>query len=915
MAKLTRTTRAQVIKPTGIVRMTGLRDAAKGMQQTAKAFEGIADIASKKLGEQRDRDAQDFINKTPLEEYQHAFEVVSKGGEVFNVYGQHVEQIQEMEGGLLGLGGYQRRVNALSEKSNFDSARNTGVTQITKYAQEARVRGKSQHLDPDWFQSVAQGYSKSLVKNSDPRIRKSLSSALKSQMDVEWLRIVSEREEENRNVAINQHNLTAKNIAKRSSVAAQSGLDNIELQRLMAEMTVLNDSAVNSGLMTKEEAVASMQGLADSVSYASFVGGISRIDDVGDALEMKAKVADGSFLVNGYVVNKDGVTLQEMPIVNFIEDPSKRLSLSNLVVASVKSRVQGEEANTVVYEDLVKKQLDLMEHRYRHLVSIGDEEGALAVESMMGDLRSVSKESAVASLSDEFSSAFDLVNTYNDFRKVSGEIDGLLTTLGLTSEEAGFNVDKLRRGRIESMSARASSLHGELLKKAEDRKKMQAGNIAAFNRVVKTGIPERIENISKEEMSAIDEHVSAVLGDDLESKSWESSMQILSPIFQSNILPSKVSSYLSGTLQASLSATPEDGDEIQIAESLRMFKFVTQQYMGADVRPAIGEKVFDTYSWIDRQMRAGGNILTSTFLAEAQEFYNAKRKGVSAQDISKKTISQMYSSIKNELEYSWPMNMFVDSPNYSEGIYRDLSYIAQRHYMDSLYSEEASEADRIEASVGYAVRILNEGKLVAINADNMHKGMSHFPVSANYQLSNEAITQIGLSLLPRMPKDSNEVYLFNGEHREIDQHLVDRDDVRKVGVSLQYDHHDPRTKKPVYRLVRFNLDSEAVLPKYTNILDDGVRILFEPSVHEAAFKSIQKQIDTEEILLEEISDRARKSVRHVGVMPIYTPETMDIEKEMRDQQKKLDALIEQQNELMSGEYVWQDPVEVEIEND
>ena len=84
---------------------------------------------------------------------------------------------------------------------------------------------------------------------------------------------------------------------------------------------------------------------------------------------------------------------------------------------------------------------------------------------------------------------------------------------------------------------------------------------------------------------------------------------------------------------------------------------------------------------------------------------------------------------------------------------------------------------------------------------------------------------------------------------------------------------------------------------------------------ETLTKGIDYSIDYFSGTLTLISDRARKSVRHVGVMPIYTPETMDIEKEMRDQQKKLDALIEQQNELMSGEYVWQDPVEVEIEND
>lgn len=395
MAQLTRTKRAQVIRPTGIVPMTGLKEAGRSMQETAKFAESVGDyFYNQGLREAAER-GMESAYETPSER-EMRFLTTGDGLAVADSNGRgiEVEYVKQMPRQDAGLFNREEAVSynkALAAKEKTDTIISTEGTLEQWYLES------SETLDPESFEAKGQAYIQSVIDNAHPDIKGSVAATVQPYFQKRLNAIkVSKRESD---IALAKENTKLLIQEQQNNIISGIGTHGINDRGVQDNIAVLID--LHQGMVGKdyspEMAMSDVSNfIVNKVVKTDLVNQVKSLAEdsegftKGDEAIFKGRLA--SFLEGGYemsipVMKNGKISMEVMPVSQVI-DGAERTRLANNAANLMNLNVQIRNTLEDIDDKFITSELSKYAAQAMLALVDGDMDSLTSAESVLLDMSS-----------------------------------------------------------------------------------------------------------------------------------------------------------------------------------------------------------------------------------------------------------------------------------------------------------------------------------------------------------------------------------------------------------------------------------------------------------------------------------------------------------------------------------------------
>jgi len=883
------------------------------MQQTSKAFKGIADIAAKKLSDERDQEADEFMQTTPQERFQTMITYQHEGKE-YNTMVDQFKQHKEIEGGVFGLSGMDQRINERTVRMNYDGAISTVNAELDRLYYEAQVKGQEGYLDSNRYAIVADALTKSTVDNSDPRIRRRLASEIRTKIDSQYADL--RFKEDSNNFKIGQEQSVALYEADMGEIETSSttlGHESVDLRKKIGAVAERTRSDVIAGYINEGEANARIETLIKTTSTGFITRSMNSVakeametGDLSKSQTIAADIRTGTYKVPTVVFDSktNEFSIVEAPIAESVKSVDARNALAAKLTATVNNRINSKNLQDEAAKNEVIKKNNSLRVMSSFYVQNGDYE---SLKKLQGQAESNINQTN----QDDYEALERAINTHNLISENLGFIESeregldklkrLEALLGTTALESIVDYKFDDDGYIDdynskSIGQRLQALDKQytLLKGAYDEIQKRPNAISEMEiKMVRGGVITEVTAAhSKGATKMAGESIDVLANGDLLAAgdngipTWFNGATAIRPIVNIGVLPSQVVDTLGDAIAG---ADKEDGI-LKFNAAIRLFRDIRENWDSSldSLKKQMGNDLYNVYSKAVRDTigLSKKNEQDAEWALSMKEYYS--QPSMPLTEIRAGTINSLIDDKVN--------NTFSpDEPRPDDRIKQEILYAVSSEVMSGNYS--GSEEDAINEAFDIVWDRFAKGAEYGVGG-SMMRGENRYvryPIRKSYpEVSNEKIEELVFSTLPA---DVRKDYIFNGKDSEGGEPSVLDG---KTNIRLHFSRFNEEGR-PIYFMMRSEVDQYSPFGSF--ITDDKFKpIELDPSHFQKELDAKDQDIANQSLAVERAEfelKRARADRAKAPPQP-FSPEfpAPEYYKEFDEGINELEIMVQEQEKML-----------------
>lgn len=830
------------VKPVGIVAMTGLRSAARSLEQVAQTADQFTDFFHEKAAFAAREQAEKDISTTPMEKYQEAFldkdneYVADANGNPVNA--EFVSQIPRKDQGLFN-NEYNQTWNKIAAQ------RNANDTVLTAWGQlDAWHADRLDDLDFGVFEATGQTYLSSTLDKLDPRIRSAV--ALKLQPRLQTLYNDLRTKKFSRDRALNQkaREATINSLSSQLEEGIIShAIDDPGLQQTYLNLADAIYSGVAVGDYPSEAAVNKLNDAGSRLARGQLIGQINDMLPDGISPEEDLKMSEitnaigiGNLMVKTLQFDPEtkAISIEEVAISSLIPDVKERRELS-FQIGDLATR---QRENTINHQQLEAAAWQSHMHDLQNNAIIatrnGDTEaynraveGIAELENSISDSNNEAKAEWMQKALTTRAAILDrgdLAQSEREYLASIADMENMLSPEQIGAVPGYYLDEEDRKAFVsgQSLTNRIDRLKGqhkvlsdyikEISKPAEGQEefieyiKKQTGTVDPSKNV------RNVADVFLRKYYGVDEI-------NWNEEGYRASISMAAPALKAGIIPPSLGAELTNAIRS--------GDPERIQNAYKIYEYMDnmREYLTMDnVKKQIGNEAFRTYEYMRKAIELSGTFPTDvTFLERVQKVFNGETR-LRWSDLDREARDAATTYINEQLD---PWFAF-DLPNFPNEMRNEIHSIIPETYEES--EGDSQSAGRQAAELAYG-RITKK-RWGHDDPFMFGEGWVKYPAAKNYpNLSDLAIKNFVRGQMIDRGVSGEFVFAPNEVASEnIKTKLM----FHRMGVDGQ----------PVYKLVRKNAELSALDQRvYTDMIDkDGhiIEIDLRPLSHEVS--SIMKSI-------------------------------------------------------------------------
>lgn len=507
MAQLIRTKRAQVIKPTGIVKMTGLHHQAATMKETAKAIEGVGDFFYEKGLKEAAKRGLETAYESPTEREMRS--LATKDGLAYAdangrpIDAEFVRTAPRQDAGLF------QREEAIQHNSALAVKEKTDTIISAQGTLEQWYIDGTESLDPESFEAKGQAYMTQLIDNAHDDIKASVAAQVQPYFQKRLNAIKIARRE--RDIQVKNENNKIMREQQETELLhglTTHDLSDVGIQDQLATLYDTYHDRVGSDYASSQADRDFESFVANTVVRSTFANQIANLmedsegftrDDEGVFTAELAKFLDGSkeFEVPDPATNFK--TTKKIPVGMLIKDREQ-------IFNRIKGTAAVNRQINVIAKDISNQdtadRLDRAVAEYTFAMTMGDSDGAIAAEdklmSIYDEMDNPTAERQVAnvfqSMQDTWRSKQEHDRTASTRRKADAAAESKRKGLELSETVTDELIERMQK----ALGPVVGDVAGYILDE-EDRAKM----------VSEMGLTERVKN-KAQQLTILQAHFKAM---------------------------------------------------------------------------------------------------------------------------------------------------------------------------------------------------------------------------------------------------------------------------------------------------------------------------------------------------------------------------------------------------------------------
>jgi len=403
MAQLTRSKRAQVIRPTGIAQMTGLRDAAKGMQQTAQLADQVGGFFYQRGLKEAGERGMTAAYETPSELENRA--LTTKDGHMYaDANGQPIQADLVKQAPRQDPGLFQREEAVVYNKT-LAAKEKTDIILAAQRTFENWYLDSSESLDYKSFSAKGQAYLQNVLDGTHDDIKVDVAASIQPYFQKRLNALqVSKREND---IALQKKETELLIDQQRRNVITSLSTHSIEDPGVQDQIAVLaayyNDRIGKD--YSPEMAERDIEAfVVHNVVKAAFVNQIKALSEdtdgftKGDSVEaakLVRSLIDGTYEVTAFDAKKGFNTSKKVPISSYI-DGDERSTIAKNVNNLLKINNSLRTATKAISNEMFESELNRLVAAANIHKTNGNVEGLKQVQDEIGQLFSNTEDPANA---------------------------------------------------------------------------------------------------------------------------------------------------------------------------------------------------------------------------------------------------------------------------------------------------------------------------------------------------------------------------------------------------------------------------------------------------------------------------------------------------------------------------------------
>ena len=834
MAKLKRETRTETVKPIGIVQMSGMRDAAKGLMETSKTAQEFQQFFTSYGAEQLKKKAQEDASSLPSQKQRRVL-LDDKNEYIPDSDGNPVQAefytpIEERDVGPFGSA-YNESWNKAIAQRNLNAARETATRALSNFEAE-----RLQDLDYKRFEAQSEAYIRQTVKDLPGPLRGLVEEDLRTRQNGIFINL----QQQNRDRTFRQNDalrqtLITQGMDRLVNKLSQFGPTDPGALNLAGKLVDLQNQRLSLNQINQEQFNLEVAAIANKFADGAVINQIQSGFRSGDieqsiasAQAVSGQIITGDFQVD--VAEYDSATKSFVPvrksIADIIPNVGERQTLAAQAYEIAYSKYIAIKNTNAAAVTALTNELTMLENTATQASISGDYDSLIDARNRAREVQAKAE-----TLDPQVRQSFiqDALRSYQNIQSrvtITNEEQELLLAatraeqiLGseVIAQIADFRLDDMK-SREEyiaygSLEDRVAFLKGQakILEDAYTALTKEKPGQADFFELVrtKTGTTDPAKNTREYAQSFFDQQFP---DNNWSEQDFTLSIQRATPYFEKGIvLPGLVTE-----LKDAIVGVEQSPERLQRAMKVFQAMDIHKNYLTNDtLKKQMGDEAYRTYKYIRNKIDVAGTFPTdASFLQDIKSVFNGE-KVMSYKDLDRETQQGIVEGLNAELDRSFFQGqVFLSQGDIS--YFEDLPQLPPRmrdqHMTIALEAYEqiggdAKSAGKNASQTAFERLTQKQWAYDDVTMVGAYKEWVEFPAQKQYsELSLPSIKAIVRDKLISSRADANKFhFLERGYGAGTTPGEI------KTEVKLQVSRLD-NNNKPIYKLVSRNRDLDPEMP-------------------------------------------------------------------------------------------------------
>lgn len=784
--------------------MTGLRSAARSLEQVAQTADQFSEYFHEKAVFEAREQAERDISTTPMEKYQEAFldkkneYVADANGNPINA--EFVSQIPRKDPGLFN-NEYNQTWNKIAAQRNANNAVLTAWGQLDAWHSD-----RLDDLDFGVFEATGQTYLNNTLEKLDPRIRSAVTLKLQPRLQTLYNDLRTKKMARDRKLNKEARETTISGFEDQLETGIINyGIDDPGLQQTFLNLADAIYSGVTVGDYPVEAAIVSLNRAGSRLARGQLIGqindmlpdGISPEEDLQMA-EVTSAIGAGNLKVKTLRFDPETrvISIEEVAISDLIPDAQERRTLS-IQVGDIAAR---QRDITVSHQKLEASAWQNEMAGLQNIATIATRDGdteaydraVLSIAALESSIHGSNNEAKAELMQKALTArAFvyergDMAQTEQEYLASIAEMEKALKP-ELLGAIPGYYLDEEDRKAFvsgQSLANRIDRLKGQHKILSDYIKEMSkpAKGQEEFAGYIRTQTGS--VDPSKNARNFSDQFLRTYHGIDeinWEEEGFQGAIDKAAPVFKTGIIPPSLGAELTNAIRS--------GDPERIQNAYKVYEYMDnmREYLTMDnVKKQLGNEVFRTYEYMRSAIELGGTFPTDVaFLERVQKVFNGETR-LHWKDLSRESRDAATGYIDEQLD---PWFAF-DKPRFPNEMRNEIYSIIPETYEEA--EGDMETAGRQAAELSY--NRVTKKRWGHDDPFMFGEGWVKYPVTKSYpSLSELAVKNFVRKQMT--DRGVSEEYIFAPNEAVPEG----------VGTKLMF-HRTGADGQPIHKLVRTNIE-------------------------------------------------------------------------------------------------------------
>jgi len=850
MAKLKRETRTETVKPIGIVQMSGMRDAARGLMETSKTAQEFQQFFTSYGAEKLKKKAEEDASSMPSQKQRRAL-LDDKNQYIPDSDGNPVEAefytpIEERDVGPFGSA-YNESWNKAISQRNLNAARETATRALSNFEAE-----RLQDLDYKRFEAQSEAYIRQTVNDLPGPLRGLVEEDLRTRQNGIFINL----QQQNRDRTFRQNDALRQTLITQGTdrlvnKISQFGSTDPGALKEAGKLVDLQNQRLSLNQINQEQFNLEVAAIANKFADGAVINQIQsgfRSGDIEQSLaasqSISGQIIAGDFQVD--VAEYDPATKTFVPvrksIAEVIPDLGERQTLAGQAYEIAYSKYIAIKNTNAAAVTALTNDLTMLENMATQASISGDYDALISARNRARDLQAKAE-----TLDPQVRQSFiqEALKTYQNIQSrvtMTDEEQELLLAavraeqiLGseVVAQIADFRLDDMK-SREEyiaygSLENRVAFLKGQtkILQDAYTAlTKEQPGQADFFELVrTKTGTTDPAKNTREYAQGFFDRQFP---DNNWSEQDFTLSIQRATPYFEKGIvLPGLVTE-----LKDAIVGVEQSPERLQRAMKIFQAMDIYKNYLTNDnLKKQMGDEAYRTYKYIRNKIDVAGQFPTDAkFLQDIKTVFSGE-KVMSYKDLDRDAQQGIVEGLNAELDRSFLQGQIFPSQgdiSYFEDLPQLPPRMRDQHQTIALEEYEQiggdSKSAGKEASQTALERLTQkQWAYDDVTMVDSYRKWVEFPAQKQYpQLSLPSIKALVRDKLVSSRADAEKYHFLEKGYG-----AGTTPGETKTEVKLQVSRLD-NNNQPIYKLVSRNRDLDPEMPDadiYIDMFDDNGNLI------------------------------------------------------------------------------------------